>query len=67
MLADPSAAWLAVDCEQCGAGFGEPCRDLGCGDAGCDSQICRKKREMLKLGQAYHAGGNRERAELGLG
>jgi hypothetical protein len=52
--------WMTVDCEQCGAAFGEPCVDLGCGDPGCTSLICARRARSLAAGESFHAGGNRE-------
>ena len=58
--------WMTVDCEQCGAAFGEPCRSLGCGDTGCTSSFCAATAGAMARGEAFHAGGNRERATLGI-
>lgn len=62
-LANPSAAWLAVDCEQCNAKFGEPCRTIL---PRCKCDTCKALAISLERGESYHCGGARERAELGI-
>jgi hypothetical protein len=65
-LLDPSAAWLSVDCDQCGAEMGQPCRSRSCGDSACPSVVCGVFRKLFACGGAYCGGGSRARAELGI-
>jgi len=65
-VADPSAAWLAVDCDVCGAEMGQPCRRLSCGDDACTSSICALVAKLKAAGEMYCGGGSRERAEHGI-
>jgi hypothetical protein len=63
MTLDLSQAWLAVDCDVCGAEAFEPCQAQLCAP---DCPSCLERQERMKRGESYHAGGNRERAEQGL-
>lgn len=66
-MIDPSAAWLAVDCDICGAPAFEPCRAQLCSP---DCSSCKGRDLQYRRGECFHAGGNRERnrerAESGL-
>lgn len=63
MSLDLSQAWIAVDCDVCGADAFEPCRAQLCSP---DCSSCLERDRSMQRGESYHAGGSRERAELGM-
>jgi hypothetical protein len=61
--APEAQAWIAVDCEICGAPAFERCRPI-LNPQGCAH--CKRINQRTLEGKSFCGGGARERAELGI-